>query len=96
MDEQRARDDKADVPGGSSRASLGSGHDSDHINDDLPGSLMELMRAMEELRSRIANPGYYRRLANQRIYDQPPEVLQAREEEGARVLAQYLMSLPES
>jgi hypothetical protein len=51
---------------------------------------------MEELQRRIAHPGYYRRLAIQRIYNQPPEALRARDAEGARVLAQYLWSSPKS
>jgi ribosomal protein S21 len=97
LDGQCTRVDKAEVSNGSSRASSGSGHGSDdNDGDSTVDSLEELEHAMEELRRRIAHPGYYRRLADQRIYDQPSEVLQAREKAGARALAEYLASLPKS
>jgi hypothetical protein len=96
-DEPRAHDDGADASGGSGRMPDGPGHVSNERYQDLPEDcLVELMYAMDEIRRRIAHPGYYRRLALQRIYDQPPEVLQAREEAGARVLAEYLASQPKS
>ncbi len=57
---------------------------------------MQMQELMEDLRRRIADPGFYRRMALRTVYDQPPEVLQARQEAHARVLARYLASLPNS
>jgi hypothetical protein len=74
-------------------------HEHEHDDDDddeVAGYVPTLTELdaldgyIEDLQQRIAEPGYYRRAMNSIVYNQPPEVLKAREEAYQRMLAEFI------
>ncbi len=84
------------------RAGVGEAHDDNEEDDDVLDAgyvptLVELDALdgyIEDLQQRIAEPGYYRRAMNSILYNQPSEVLKAREEAYQRMLAHFISERP--